>query len=102
MLRAAKPPGRRDGADVGQHRLVTAGTPQLVPFVAVAMVRGIVDTIEVDQLRPGGQYCERLDLAAVGKTIASLAVKLFSDVAGLDGQHTHAVAAVQRLCGDRQ
>ena len=39
VLRAAEPAGRRDRADVGQHRLIAARAPQLVHLVAVACGR---------------------------------------------------------------
>ena len=38
MLRAAEPAGRRDRADIGEHRLVAAGAPQLVHLVAVRVI----------------------------------------------------------------
>ena len=47
-----------------------------------------------------GEHRQRLDLAAVGEAVAGVAVQLLRHVAGLHGDDTHAVVAVQRFRGD--
>jgi len=65
--------------------------------VAVAVVGGIIDAVEMYELGPIGQHRQRLDLAAMGEAVAGLAVELLGEVAGLHREHAHAVLAVQRF-----
>ncbi len=64
------------------------------------MVGRIVDAVEMDEVRPVGEDRQRLDFAAMGQPAAGVPVELLGDVAGLHGQHAHAVLAVQRFRRD--
>ena len=86
-----------DRADVGEHRLIAAGAPQLVHLVAVAVIGRIADAVEMHEIGPVREHGQRLDLAAMGEAVAGMAVQFLGDVAGLHGQHRHAVLAVQRF-----
>ena len=54
------------------------------------------------QIGPIGEHGQRFDLTAMRQSVARVPVQLFGDVAGLHGQHRHAVFAMQRLGGDGQ
>src|SRR6202030_4215747 len=84
MLRAAEPARRRDRADVGEHRLKAAGAAQAIHLVAVRRVGGMLDPVEMHELRPLREHRKRLDLPAMGQAVAALAIELLRDVAGLD------------------
>src|SRR4051794_25703833 len=73
VLWAAEPAGRRDRADIGEHRLVAARAAQLVHLVAMRVVGRVVDAVEMDEVGPEREHRQRLDLAAVGEPVAGLA-----------------------------
>ena len=87
VLRAAEPAGRRDRADVGQHRLDSCACGAACPSCGRGVVGRIVDAVEMHEVGPMRQHRQRLDLAAVGEAVAGMAVKLLGDVAGLHGEH---------------
>ena len=97
VLRAAEPAGRRDRANIGEHRLEGARAPQLVHLVPERVIGRVVDAIEVNEIGPMREHCQRLDLPTVSETVTGRAVKLLRHVAGLHGDHAHCVFAMKRL-----
>ena len=68
----------------------------------MAVVRRVIDAVEVHEVGAVGQHGQRFDLATVGQAAAVVAVEFGGDIAGLHDDHAHAGLAVQFFRGDRQ
>ena len=102
VLRAAVPSRGRNRTHIRQHRLVAARAPQGVDFVPVRVVRGIVDAVQVHQIRAICQHRQRFDFASVRQSAAFLAEYIFGYEARLHRQDRHAVLAMQQVGGNTQ